>query len=66
MITAKNGSIYDRTLVNPDYKDWAPRVGLAYSVDPEDGDRAADTASATCTSTAWAAPTSSASTDRRS
>ncbi len=26
-----NGSLYDRTLVHPDYKDWAPRVGFAYS-----------------------------------
>lgn len=33
MITAKNGSLYDRTLVNPDYKDWAPRLGFAYSFD---------------------------------
>jgi len=31
MITAKNGGVYDRTLVNPDYRDWAPRLGLAYS-----------------------------------
>src|SRR5262249_53153784 len=35
MLLAKNGSLYDRTLVNPDYKDWAPRIGLAYSVDPK-------------------------------
>src|SRR6185503_16936672 len=28
---AKNGSLYDRTLVNPDYRDWAPRLGFAYS-----------------------------------
>lgn len=33
ILTAKNGSLYDRALVNPDYKDWAPRLGLAYSVD---------------------------------
>lgn len=33
ILTAKNGSLYDRTLVNPDYRDWAPRLGLAYSVD---------------------------------
>ena len=32
LLKAKNGGLYDRTLVNPDYKDWAPRVGLAYSV----------------------------------
>ena len=35
MITAKNGSLYDRTLVNPDYKDWAPRIGVAYSFNPK-------------------------------
>jgi hypothetical protein len=35
MIAAKDGSLYDRTLVNPDYKDWAPRIGLAYSVNPK-------------------------------
>ena len=35
ILIAKNGSVYDRTLVNPDYKDWAPRVGLAYSVNPK-------------------------------
>jgi hypothetical protein len=33
MVTASNGGIYNRTLVHPDYKDWAPRIGLAYSVD---------------------------------
>ena len=33
ILTAKNGSLYDRTLVNPDYRDWAPRLGLAYSAD---------------------------------
>ena len=35
MLAAKNGSLYDRTLVNPDYKDWAPRIGLAYSFNPK-------------------------------
>jgi hypothetical protein len=35
MLTARNGSLYDRTLVNPDYKDWAPRIGLAYTLDPK-------------------------------
>lgn len=33
MIHAQNGSLYDRTLVHPDYQDWAPRVGFAYSAD---------------------------------
>ena len=36
LLTAKSsGSVYDRTLVNPDYKDWAPRLGLAYSINPK-------------------------------
>ncbi len=32
---ASSGSIYDRALVQPDYKDWAPRIGLAFSIDPK-------------------------------
>ena len=35
MITAKDGSLSDRTLVNPDYKDFGPRIGAAYSIDPK-------------------------------
>src|SRR5450759_1832470 len=35
MLQAKNGSIYDRALVDPDYKDFAPRFGLAYSFTPK-------------------------------
>ena len=35
MITATSGSLYNRTLVNPDYKDLAPRLGLAYSINPK-------------------------------
>jgi carboxypeptidase family protein/TonB-dependent receptor-like protein len=35
MILAKDGSLYGRTLVNPDYKDWAPRIGLAYNFNPK-------------------------------
>jgi hypothetical protein len=35
LLIAKSGGVYDRTLVNPDYKDWAPRVGLAYSINPK-------------------------------
>ena len=35
MKIAKDGSLYDRALVNPDYKDWAPRLGLAYSFNPK-------------------------------
>lgn len=33
ILTASNGGVYNRTLVNPDYRDWAPRLGLAYSFD---------------------------------
>jgi hypothetical protein len=32
MLLAKNGSIYDRALINPYYKDLAPRLGFAYSL----------------------------------
>jgi len=35
MIRASNGSLSNRTLVNPDYKDYGPRVGLAYSFAPK-------------------------------
>ncbi len=35
MIMAKSGSLYDRTLVDPDYKNWAPRLGVAYSFTPK-------------------------------
>ncbi len=38
LVRATNGSLYNRALVNPDYKDFGPRLGLAYSVDAEDGD----------------------------
>jgi hypothetical protein len=31
MQMATSGSIYDRSLVHPDYKDWGPRLGLAYN-----------------------------------
>ncbi len=33
LIQAKSGSLYDRTLVKPDYMDFAPRFGFAYAVD---------------------------------
>ena len=33
LILAKNGSMYDRALVNPDLGDFGPRAGLAYSID---------------------------------
>ena len=31
MIKARNGSIYDRALIDPDRKDFAPRLGFAWS-----------------------------------
>jgi hypothetical protein len=34
MVQATNGSLYSRTLVHPDYNDWGPRLGLAYSATP--------------------------------
>ena len=36
LISAKDGSIYDRALVNPDRNNFAPRVGLAFAVDRQD------------------------------
>jgi hypothetical protein len=33
LVRATNGSLYDRALVNPNYKDFGPRLGLAYSID---------------------------------
>jgi hypothetical protein len=35
MIAAKDGSIYDRALVDPDKNNFAPRLGFAYSVAPK-------------------------------
>jgi hypothetical protein len=32
LIQAKDGSLYDRSLVQPDRNNWAPRVGLAYQL----------------------------------
>ncbi len=32
LLQAKDGSIYDRTLVNPDRNNFAPRAGLAYTL----------------------------------
>jgi len=33
MKLAKSGDLYDRSLVHPDYKNFGPRIGLAYSWD---------------------------------
>ena len=35
--TAKDGSVFDRTLIHPDRNDIAPRVGVAWSVTPTAG-----------------------------
>ncbi len=35
LIKATSGSLYDRSLVHPDYKDFGPRLGLAYSFSPK-------------------------------
>ena len=35
MVKATNGTIYTRSLVHPDPKDFGPRLGLAYSFDPK-------------------------------
>ena len=33
MIKATGGGLYNRSLVHPDYKNFGPRLGLAYSID---------------------------------
>ena len=35
LVRATGGGIYNRALVNPDYKDFGPRLGLAYTVMPK-------------------------------
>jgi hypothetical protein len=40
LVRATSGSLYDRALVHPDYKDYGPRLGLAYSVDSKTSIRA--------------------------
>ena len=35
MITATSGSIANRALVQPDRNNWAPRIGLAYTLTPK-------------------------------
>ncbi|MBC7928139.1 MAG: TonB-dependent receptor [Bryobacteraceae bacterium] len=34
-IPARDGSLYDRSGVKPDYNNWAPRVGVAYTLTPK-------------------------------
>jgi hypothetical protein len=41
MTPATNGSIFQRSLVHPDYKNFGPRIGLAYSILPKTVFRAA-------------------------
>jgi len=33
MTRATGGSLYNRSLTNPNYQNWGPRLGLAYSID---------------------------------
>ena len=40
LVRATSGSLYNRSLVNSDYKDWGPRVGAAYSIDSKTSVRA--------------------------
>ena len=54
LVRATSGSLYNRSLVNPDYKDFGPRLGAAYSVDSKTSIRA-DTGSVTRSSTVRAA-----------
>jgi hypothetical protein len=35
LIRASSGGLYNRALVNPDYHDFGPRVGFAYSITPK-------------------------------
>ncbi|HEY1239074.1 MAG TPA: TonB-dependent receptor [Bryobacteraceae bacterium] len=40
LVRAKSGSLFDRALVNSDYKNFGPRIGAAYSVDTKTSVRA--------------------------
>ncbi len=35
LVKATNGSLFNRTLVHPDYKDFGPRLGFAWSLAPK-------------------------------
>ena len=66
MVTAKDGSIADRALVDPDRNNFGPRLGLAYTLAAENRRPRRLGHRATSTSTASARPTCWRSTARRS
>jgi hypothetical protein len=35
LLRAKDGSLYDRSLIHPDLNNWAPRIGFAYNIFPK-------------------------------
>ena len=35
MLHTQSGGVYNRTLIDPDLNDWAPRLGFAYAVDQQ-------------------------------
>lgn len=35
IVVAKSGSMFDRSTIHPDYRDFGPRVGFAYAFDPK-------------------------------
>jgi hypothetical protein len=35
LVQASSGGLYNRALVNPDHKDFGPRIGAAYTIDPK-------------------------------
>jgi hypothetical protein len=35
LVQASSGSLYNQSLINPDRKDFAPRLGFAYQLDPK-------------------------------
>lgn len=35
IVLAKPGSIFDRSTIHPDYRDFGPRIGLAYAFNPK-------------------------------
>src|SRR5215468_1595415 len=41
MVLARGGDIFNRSLVHPDYRDYGPRLGLAYTFTPKSVVRAA-------------------------